>query len=260
MKPEQKDIYTSLASIYDTLMEDVDYESWADFIDEIMQTHHFDPQKILELACGTGSLALSLAELECYEITATDLSPAMIEVAKKKARDFEVDMNLFPMNYLDINISEKFDCIYTVFDSVNYLKETKGIKRFLEETYKILTPGGLLIYDFSTPKNSLESVDFLNNEEGDTGKLRYFRTSKYDPIQKIHSNEFEIEQIDEKTGAILNSFQEIHTQRAYSLSEMLSIVEQTSYHLVAKYEGFDLIDANEKSARVTMVLKCQTTQ
>lgn len=260
MKPKTKDIYTSLAPLYDTLMSDVDYESWADFIDEIMQTHHFDPIKILELACGTGSLALSLAELECYAITATDLSPSMVDVAKTKAKEFDLGVEFFPMNYLEINLDQHFDCIYTVFDSVNYLKQPNEIKIFLDNTFNILKPGGLLIFDFSTPKNSLESVDFLNNEEGDTGKFRYFRNSRYDAIEKIHYNEFDIEEMDIDTGKVINSFNEVHTQRAYSLNEILSIVEQTSYHLVAKYEGFDLIDADENSARVTMVLKCQTPQ
>ncbi len=260
MKPEQKDIYTSLAPLYDTLMGDVDYESWADFIDEIMQTHHFDPVEILELACGTGSLALSLAELECYNITGTDLSPAMVEVAREKAARFELNIDFFPMNFLNINLPKKFDCIYTVFDSVNYLKKKSEIKSFLENTYKSLKPGGLLIYDFSTPKNSLQSVDYLNNEEGDTGKFRYLRSSRYDPREKIHYNDFEIDELDEQTGKVINTFREIHSQRAYSLNEMLSIVEQTPYHLVAKYDGFDLIDADENSARVTMVLKCQTQQ
>ncbi len=257
---EKKDIYTSLAPLYDTLMADVDYESWADFIDEIMQTHHFDPLTILELACGTGALALSLAELECYSITATDLSPSMIEIAQTKAEEFALDVDFFPMNYLDMNLNQKFDCIFTVFDSVNYLKDKTEIKTLFENTFKHLKPGGLFIFDFSTPKNSLESVDFLNNEEGDTGKFRYFRSSRYDAVEKIHYNEFDIEELDETTGAVINSFNEIHTQRAYSLNEILSIVEQTPYHLVAKYAGFDLIDADENSARVTMVLKCQTPQ
>lgn len=60
---------------------------------------------------------------------------------------------------------------------------------------------------------------------------------------------------DGKTVA--DSFQEVHKQRVYSLDEMLSILAQTPYHQVAKYEDFDLVDADENSARVTMVLKCQ---
>lgn len=260
MEPSKVDIYTSLAPLYDTLMEDVDYESWADFIDEIVQTHHFDPFDILELACGTGSLSLSLTELECYKVTGTDLSPSMIEVAKQKAQKFELPTRFFPMNFLEINLNERFDCIITVFDSVNYIQQEADVVKMLDSTFQLLKPGGLMVFDFSTPKNSMEAVDHLNNEEGDSGKFRYFRSSRYNPIEKIHYNEFDIEELDEQTGKVINSYQETHKQRAYSLDEMLSIVAQTSYHLVAKYSGFDLIAADENSARVTMVLRCQTTR
>ncbi len=260
MKARHKEIYTSLAPVYDTLMADVDYESWGDFIDEIIQTHHHNPIDILELACGTGSLSISLAELECYNITGTDLSPDMIEIARDKASKFEVEAEFFPMNYLDISFENKFDCIFTVFDSVNYLREESELLTFLQRTHRSLRTGGLLIFDFSTPRNSMESVDYLNENEGDTGQFRFYRTSRYDAKQKIHYNEFEIEELDPKTGKVINTFFEQHKQRAYSLSEVLSIVEQSPYHLVAKYDGFDLIDATENSARVTMVLRCQTPQ
>ncbi|MEQ9266150.1 MAG: class I SAM-dependent methyltransferase [Balneolaceae bacterium] len=261
MKQNKKvDIYTSLAPLYDILMEDVDYDSWADFIDEILQTHHFDPFDVLELACGTGSLSLSLTELECYKVTGTDLSPAMITVAEQKANQFDLPTRFFPMDFLNINLNERFDAIISVFDSVNYIHEANDIVKMLNSTFELLKPGGLMVFDFSTPKNSMEAVDHLNDEEGDSGKFRYFRSSRYDPIEKIHYNEFDIEELDEETGQVINSYQEIHKQRAYSLDEMLSIVAQTSYHLVAKYDGFDLIPADENSARVTIVLRCQTTR
>ncbi len=251
-----KKIYTSLAPLYDTLMEDVDYESWADFVDEIIQTHHPDTISVLEMACGTGSLALSLAELECYQITATDKSQEMINIANKKPQDFNDKVTFSTLDFLEINLKGSFDCIFTVFDSVNYLMTEQHIKQFLLGSHKALNKNGLLIYDFSTPKNSLESVDYLNENEGDNGRFRYFRRSNYDPEAKIHRNEFEIEEVEYGTGEIVNSYTETHEQRAYSLHQMLSIVKQTPYHLVAKYDGFDLVDATENSARVTMVLQC----
>ena len=259
MTKKESSIYSSLAPLYDTLMEGVDYESWADFIDEIMQTHHLNPIKIMEMGCGTGSLILSLAKLECYEPTGTDLSGEMIKVAQEKTESEGLNVSFLTMNFLDIHTGDTFDCIFSVFDSINYLCNPNQVLLFLNQSQKILRPNGLLIFDFSTPKNSLESVDHLN-EEGDIGNLRFFRTSSYDRIEKLHYNTFEIEEINVQEGKIIRSFSERHVQRAYSLSEILSIVEQTSYHLVAKYNGFDLIYANEHSTRVTIVLKCQTQQ
>lgn len=257
MKPEETKIYSVLAHLYDTLMEDVDYEMWADFIDEVIQTHHPNPKDVLELACGTGAISLCLAELGVYHLTATDMSAPMVERAKLKAKDERLDVDFGVMDFRDINSDKKFDIIFSVFDSVNYLHTEQEILDMLRGTHKILKPGGLLIFDFSTPQNSLEAVDYLNNEEGSFGAYRYFRTSRYEPAEQIHYNEFEIDEMSEDGKTVLHKYQEIHRQRIYSLKEMLSILEQTPYHQVAKYEGFDLVEADDNSTRVTMVLRCQ---
>ncbi|MEQ8579897.1 MAG: class I SAM-dependent methyltransferase [Balneola sp.] len=254
---KETDNYSNLAPLYDKLMENVDYESWADYIDEIIQEHHPECEKVLELACGTGSVAISLDELGYYDILASDLSPQMIEVAKQKALEQNADVRFQTLNFLNINIEEEFDVIFSVFDSVNYLQTDSEIIAMLEECEKVLKPDGLFIYDFSTPLNSLEAVDYLNNEEAEVKDLRFFRTSEYDAINKIHTNTFEIEQLSEDKKEILSTFKEVHKQRIYTLEEMLSILKQTPYHLVAKYGDFDLIDADENSARITLVLKCQ---
>jgi len=260
VKTEQTEIYSVLAHLYDTLMQDVDYEMWADFIDEVIQTHHSTPIDIMELACGTGAISLCLASFDEYNLTATDQSAAMIEKARQKAAEQESDIQFHTLDFRDIKSSKKFDVIFSVFDSVNYLHHEADILKMLRGCEQILKPGGLLIYDFSTPQNSLEAVDYLNNEEGSFGAYRYFRESRYEPAEQFHYNEFEIEELAEDGKTVTRSFNEVHKQRIYSLKEMLSILEQTSYHQVAKYEGFDLVDADENSTRVTMVLRCQKQQ
>ncbi len=260
MDSESAPIYSKLALLYDTLMSDVDYESWADYIDEIMQTHHTDPIDVMEVACGTGSVILSLAELECYELTGTDLSPAMTNVAKQKATELDVNVHFEPASFFDLDFNNQFDCVYAVFDSINYLHKREEVIKTLNSIHKTLKNDGLFIFDFSTPKNSLESVDHLNEAEGEQGNHRFFRKSWYQPDEKVHYNEFEIEELDPNTKQVIGTWNEMHRQRAYTLSEMLSILEQTPYHLEAKYDGFDLIEADENSARVTIVLRCQKTQ
>lgn len=259
MESKKKDIYSVLAQLYDTLMDDVDYEAWADFIDEIIITHHPDPIDVMELACGTGSMVLSLAELESYRLWASDKSPQMIEIARKKAEATGTDIKFSVMDFERIQSPKKFDIVFTVFDSVNYLHSHEQILKMLHGVYDILKPEGLFIFDFSTPKNSLESVDYLNEDEGRKGNLRFFRQSSYDAAQKKHYNIFDIERLSD-SGEVIERIKEEHVQRIYSLNEMLSIVQQTSYNLVAKYEDFELVDADENSTRVTMVLKCRKQQ
>ena len=257
-KPFQVLNYAALACLYDTLMKDIDYESWADFIDEVMQTHHSNPVHIHEMACGTGSLALSLEELDCYTIHASDISEQMLEIAEIKAKKVDSDIIFFPMSFLNLNYDHTYDIVFSAFDSINYLLEPSEVLNYLKNSVRLLKPGGLLIFDFTTPQNSLEAVDYLNNEEVTVGNVRYFRTSSFDIKKQLHYNQFEIERLDPDTNEVTDAFQELHCQRVYTLKEMLSIVEQSPYHLEAKYDGFDLVDANENSARITMVLSCPT--
>jgi ubiquinone/menaquinone biosynthesis C-methylase UbiE len=260
MTVESSPIYSKLAQLYDTLMSDVDYESWADYIDEIMQIHHPDPVEIMEVACGTGSITLSLAELECYKITGTDLSPSMIGIAQKKAKKMGLTLPFETADFNNLPYHNQFDCVYAVFDSINYLQNAQEIRDALVSIHQTLKSDGLFIFDFSTPKNSLESVDFLNEAEGESDNFRFFRKSWYENDKKLHFNEFEIQEKDQHSNKVIHTWHEKHKQRAYTLSEMLSILDQTPYHLVAKYDGFDLLDADETSSRVTIVLRCQKIQ
>lgn len=257
MTEENKREYSKLAEIYDAVMEDVDYEYWADFIDALIQQHHPRPTRLLELACGTGSLALSLDELECYEITATDKSPEMIAQARRKAPGGGNGVRFRVMDFLDIQTDRKYDVVICIFDSVNYLHSPERVVTMLEETKKALTPRSLFIFDFTTPRNSIQAINYLNNEEGYAGEnYRYFRKSRYDPEEKIHYNDFRIEKLAGDSETVKERYSESHRQRIYTLREMNRIVEEAGYEAVARYDGFEMTPADDKSLRITMVLRC----
>lgn len=261
MKIKKKPAYTKLADIYDTVMEDVDYDLWADFIDALILQHHPDPQTILELACGTGSLALSLDELECYDLMGTDKSPQMILKAREKNEAMRCNVDFKVMDFLDVDLNQTFDVVISVFDSVNYLHSPEEVLRFLKETRKLLDPKSLLIFDFTTPENSIQAIDYLHNEEGYTDdNYRFFRESTYDEGQQMHTNNFKIEKLAEDQETVLEQYQEIHHQRAYTLQQMLDIIDQTAYNIVAKYDEFEFEEADENSLRITIVLQCPSIQ
>jgi 2-polyprenyl-3-methyl-5-hydroxy-6-metoxy-1,4-benzoquinol methylase len=252
--------YSALAILYDTLMKDVDYESWADYIDEIIQTHHPTAEFLLELACGTGSIALSLDELGYYTIDASDISREMLEVAIHKSAEMDSGVNFFPMSFQRLNVNETYDVVFSVFDSINYLTEPDKIKGFLQESVKLMDEDGLLIFDFATPKNSLESVDDLDNDQEEFGNYRFFRKSSFDIKRHLHYNHFEIERLDPDGREVIETFTEIHCQRVYTLEEMKKLVEQSPWSLIAAYGDFELTEADDNSSRITLVLTCQNPQ
>jgi len=253
--------YSVLANIYDTLMQDVNYHDWADYIDQVIQEHAPDATDIIELACGTGTISLLLDELDVYNILSTDASPTMIEKAKKKAEQRDSNVTFQTMDFLNIDIKRKFDVVFMVFDSLNYLHKQEEVLELHNQVSELIRPGGYFIYDFTTPRNSRKAIEYLHNEEGvSPNHYRYYRTSDFDAKNNIHTNEFELEKLDKEHRNIEQRYVEIHRQKIYTLKQILSIVDKTDYKIVAYYDGFTLKKAKNKSLRISMVLQWQKNQ
>lgn len=253
--------YSVLAQIYDHVMYDVDYELWARFIDDILQVHHPRPEELLELACGTGTLSLSLDQIPEYNILATDKSSAMLRQARSKASEKNAGVQFRQMDFTDIDLNQTFDAAILLFDSLNYLHSTDKILNLMEDVEDILNTNGLFIFDFTTPKNSNLAVKTLDNETGSAPKnIQYHRRSHFDEETRLHTNDFHIRQWNEERTKVQKSYRELHQQKIYSLSEIVHILEQTNFNIVAKYSGFDLVEADEDSLRITIVARCQKTR
>jgi ubiquinone/menaquinone biosynthesis C-methylase UbiE len=248
--------YSSLAEIYDSVMQDVDYEAWADYIDEIIMHHHPEARDLLELACGTGTMALSLEELGFFNITATDGAPEMIKTAKKKAADINSEVDFRVIDFLNISLDKTFDVIFMVFDSVNYLHKTEEIEQLFRQVSTVLKPKGIFIFDFTTPRNSRQAIKVLNNNSRRVNDYtRFHRESSYNAKDRIHTNRFHIEKKDADGSGKREMIEETHHQKIYTLEEMRDITKNSDFSLLGAYDGFELKPAHEKSLRITMVLQ-----
>lgn len=253
-KSDNKNIYKVLSYIYDDLMSDINYDEWADFIDEVIQTHHENGVSLLELGCGTGTFALSLEEFDYYDITASDFSEEMLELAKTKSVFKQSSVQWRKIDFYDLPSDlGTFDIIVMLFDTMNYVQSGTEITALLKNLRSHLNRNGIIIFDFTTPRNSIEAEVDLN-EEGARHGFHYVRKSFYLKSERIHYNEFEIEQIDDE-GEVVDTFSEIHRQKIYTLQEMKEYIQNANFDFLAAYEGFDLVDANDNSDRITMVIQ-----
>ena len=77
-------MYQQFARIYDQVMRQVDYPTWAEYILNLALKFGFDTRRVCDLACGTGSLALLLTRKDC-KVVGVDGSAAMLREAARKA-------------------------------------------------------------------------------------------------------------------------------------------------------------------------------
>ena len=254
-KPRITEQYSALANIYDEVMKDVSYAAWTEYIDRIIHEHHPDPADLLELACGTGTMAVEMSHLDDYNIVATDRSPQMIGMAQKKAKKYGSGVEFEVMDFLDFQLGRTFDVIYMVFDSINYVHSESEIQTLQRNAFDHLNPGGLFIFDFTTPRNSHKAIQYLDKMSGESGPWRYRRSSRYEPDECIHINEFTIIKTGSEPDETDQRYVEKHRQKIYTLDEMLTMVAPSPFSLIAAYDGFTLNPAGQKSLRITMVLQ-----
>ena len=73
--------YHDLAASYDRLTNDVDYKAIVAFYHKILDKEGLHPRSAVDLACGTGSVALLLAQMG-YRVIGVDMSEEMLTVAQ----------------------------------------------------------------------------------------------------------------------------------------------------------------------------------
>ena len=109
--------YENFAYYYDSLMDEQFYEDYYQFI---LQHCQFD--EVFELGCGTGEMAIRLAKSK-KTVYASDISSDMLEVAKQKAIEQQVNLVLQRVDMCDFTLSRPVDLVLCLCDSLNYLTD-----------------------------------------------------------------------------------------------------------------------------------------
>ena len=113
------------------------------------------PQRILDVATGTGDLAIALAQQSDAQVTGLDLSSGMLDVGKNKVKHHglqdRVDMVLGDSESLPFE-TNAFDAVTVAFGVRNFESLSKGI----QEIHRVLKPGGTLaVLETSKPTNHI---------------------------------------------------------------------------------------------------------
>ncbi|MBQ8200865.1 MAG: class I SAM-dependent methyltransferase [Clostridia bacterium] len=144
-------MYTSFAEVYDQLMDDVNYERWADLYREMMTGYGVGRgAKVCECACGTGGLTVPLHK-RGYQMTGVDLSQEMLWLAAQKARKQGLGIPFVQQDMRRLHLHRPMDAVLATCDGVNYLLEDADAAAFFTSAYEALRPGGGLFFDVSTP-------------------------------------------------------------------------------------------------------------
>ncbi len=192
--------YSILARYYDELLQDEESLSlWLDPIES--EPFH----NVLELASGSGMMA-GILKRKGYRIIASDISEDMKEAAKSN-----YDGEYLILNMTDYHLSESFDLILCICDSINYLYPEE-LNDFFSCAYRHLNENGRLIFDMHHQERIREfSEEYI--EEGYVQEMPYQWTIDSDVYDNTISEHFTFYT---KDGMI----QENHLQHVFSVDEI----------------------------------------
>lgn len=143
MTDEIKRAYTAEAKIYDGSRFESKVGRYYYEIERSRILEWLKGPKILELGCGTGRYIVPFSKLG-FDCTGIDITPAMLEVAKQKAKKIGVTPKLLIMDAHDLEFEDE------TFDSVFCDRTFKMFRdpiRALREAHRVLKPHGRIIID-----------------------------------------------------------------------------------------------------------------
>jgi len=238
-------MYQQFARVYDVFMKPTaPYEKWAHYIDDVFRRNGVPAGAlVLDLACGTGSLAFLMAQ-KGYDMIGADASADMLSEATGKMYEDGLPRVLF-LNQ-DMRTLELFgtvDAAYSTCDALNYILTEDDFVKTLKNVALYLNPGGVFVFDL---KMEHKYRQLAGNTYHDTvGDASYVWKNNFDPATCI--NEYRVQFIFRGEG----SYPETHRQRAYSTAQVEKMAALAGLKMLGVFDNYSNLPARADSERVT---------
>jgi SAM-dependent methyltransferase len=241
-------IYEKYAEVYDNSGQIWFSLKMIPYLQRLLELHPVRKGRMLDLACGTGTVALSFAT-EGWETWGVDASPEMLAVAEQKSHESEQRLRLSCQDIRRFTVPPGLDLITCLYDSLNYILSIADLEAVFRRVREHLAPGGLFFFDMNTAW-ALEYVWDHRTLFTEGDDLSLVLDSEYDRdtlLSKVTVTGFV------RRGDLYERFSETHLERAYSESQIQSALDASGLNLVAHYDCFALEFPDEESTRIMWV-------
>ena len=246
--------YGDFAYCYDIFMDETPYERWSLFLSDTLKKEGIEGGLVLDLGCGTGRLTNILSDMG-YDMIGVDSSQEMLGVAAegKGSRDILYlcqDMREFEL-YGTVR------AVVSVCDCINYITDPRDLLEVFKLVNNYLDPKGLFIFDINTEykyKEILSDNTFAESREG----AAFIWENDYDSESCI--NEYSLTFFTEEEEGLYRRFEENHYQRAYSVDEIKSLIEESGMVFEGLYNDYTDEKPGISSERITFICREQGKQ
>ena len=238
------DAYKELAVSYDRLTYDVDYAAVVDFYWQILEKEGAKPRTCVDLACGTGSVSVLLAE-KGLDVVGVDMSEDMLTVAFDKACGMDNPPRFICQKLQELKLPRGVDLAVCALDSLDYITDPADCAEAIRRVYKALNPGGVFIFDVNTPEK-LRAMDGQVWLDEDDDVYCVWR-GEFDEETNICSYGMDLFQ---RQGDVwLRSFEE-HREYAYSRTQLTDYLKAAGFTHIEVYADRVFEEPREGEQRI----------
>ncbi|MDO4228834.1 MAG: bifunctional demethylmenaquinone methyltransferase/2-methoxy-6-polyprenyl-1,4-benzoquinol methylase UbiE [Capnocytophaga sp.] len=152
-KKQVAQMFDAISGTYDGLNRVISWGSdikWRKFVVE--KVAEIQPKKVLDVATGTGDLAIALTEIKDVNVVGLDISEGMLSVGREKIQKKNLSNRIELIHGDSENLpfaDNHFDAVTVAFGVRNFENLEKG----LSEIYRVIRPGGrLVVLETSIPE------------------------------------------------------------------------------------------------------------
>ncbi len=233
--------YETFAFVYDEVMDTSLYQRWLDFSIGHLQ----EKKEVLELACGTGALAVAFAK-EGFNVTALDLSEEMLMIASERAQENEVNVQFVLGDMLDLAEVGSYEAVTCFSDSICYMQDEMQVQEVFDGVYQLLEADGIFIFDVHSTYQ-MDEVFPNYSYHYQTDDFAFLWDSY--PGEEEHSVEHFLTFFVKNEEGLFIREDELHQEKTYPLTAYQMMLENAGFQKVETYADFIDSEPNEKSRR-----------
>ena len=249
-------IYDLIAPFYDSINGEVDYTSWADFIEENLKKHLKNKaDSILDLGCGTGRMTLELAK-RGYDMVGVDYSVEMLSVARDESEKAKLCDRILWLcqDMCDFELYGTVDAVVSCLDSINHITDAKSLSRCFSLVHNYLIPDGVFIFDVNG-KYKFENIYSDKSYIMETDGALCAWQNDYNPSKKIC--DFYITLFEECEDGRYERYDETQSERMYMLNSLKKMLLSNGFEFLGAYSDFEFNSATDENERIYIVARCK---
>ena len=242
--------YCSFAEYYDSLTSNVDYRKTAEYVSDILSENGINKGILLDLACGTGTMSLIMAQ-KGYDVIGVDNSPEMLGEAREKALEAGEDILFLCQDMCSIDLYGTVDCTVCLLDSLNHLESKEELLEAFKRVSLFTVPGGLFVFDVNTEyKHKYVLGD--NTFVYDNVDVYCVWQNEYDDESK--TVEIFLDFFQEENGLYRRS-SEYFAERAFSDSDIKNLLSEAGFTDIKAYGELRKTAPSDTEERVFYVAR-----